>query len=258
MESCVLSFLQKRGFTVNTKAAEIINTCDDWYSNRMIKGFHNRRTVQGVEYELSRLNFAKRCCSDDANLCEILEINAGKGEQADEVNTILGQSEFNTQYRKQLEKTSADGTTACYVRLDQATFYDDNTVRNGKVKLNYVEANCFIPLTVENDIVTEAAFSGSSLKKGKKQTTLVIFALNERNLYTAETHIFDDMGNELKELETVLQLGDVKPFSVMRNAEVNNLDDMEGYGLPKLWNAIPMLKVIDLCYNVLFSDLDKA
>lgn len=258
MESCVLSFLQKRGFTVNTKAAEIINTCDDWYSNRMIKGFHNRRTVQGVEYELSRLNFAKRCCSDDANLCEILEINAGKGEQADEVNSILGQSEFNTQYRKQLEKTSADGTTACYVRLDQATFYDDNTVRDGKVKLNYVEANCFIPLTVENDIVTEAAFSGSSLKKGKKQTTLVIFALNERNLYTAETHIFDDMGNELKELETVLQLGDVKPFSVMRNAEVNNLDDMEGYGLPKLWNAIPMLKVIDLCYNVLFSDLDKA
>ena len=33
---------------------------------------------------------------------------------------------------------------------------------------------------------------------------------------------------------------------------------MEGFGLPKLWNAIPMLKAIDLCYNVLYSDLDKA
>ena len=104
MESCVLSFLQKKGFTVNTKAAEIINTCDDWYSNRMIKGFHNRRTVQGVEYELSRLNFAKRCCSDDANLCEILEINAGKGEQADEVNSILGQSEFTMTIRSGMGK----------------------------------------------------------------------------------------------------------------------------------------------------------
>lgn len=122
MESCVLSFLEKKGFTVNTKAAEVINVCDDWYSNRRIDGFHNRRTVQGVEYELNKLNFAKRCCSDDANLCEILEINAGEGEQADAVNVILSQSEFNTQYRKQLEKTSADGTTACYVRLDQATF----------------------------------------------------------------------------------------------------------------------------------------
>ena len=258
MESCVLSFLEKRGYSVNTKAAEVINTCDDWYSNRRIEDFHNRRTVQGVEYELSRLNFAKRCCSDDANLCEVLEINAGKGEQADAVNTILSDSQFNTQYRKQLEKTSADGTVACYVRIDNATLYDDNKIRNGKIKLNYVEANSFIPLTVENDIVTEAAFSGSSLKKGKKQTTLVIFTLNDRNRYTAETHIFDNMGNERKEAEVTLQLGEIKPFAVMRNAEVNNLDDMEGYGLPKLWNAIPMLKVIDLCYNVLFSDLDKA
>lgn len=258
MENCVLSFLEKRGYSVNTKAAEVINTCDDWYSNRRIEGFHNRRTVQGVEYELSRLNFAKRCCSDDANLCEILEINAGEGEQANEVNTILSNSQFNTQYRKQLEKTSADGTVACYIRIDNATLYDDNKVRNGKIKLNYVEANSFIPLTVENDIVTEAAFSGSSLKKGKKQTTLVIFTLNDQNLYVAETHFFDGMGNELKEAEINLQLGDVKPFAVMRNAEVNNLDDMEGYGLPKLWNAIPILKIMDLCYNVLFSDLDKA
>lgn len=39
---------------------------------------------------------------------------------------------------------------------------------------------------------------------------------------------------------------------------MNNLDDMTGYGLPKLVNAIPVLKVLDLCYNVLFSDLDKA
>lgn len=258
MESCVLSFLAKKNYHVNTKAAEIINTCDDWYSNRRIDSFHKRKTVQGVEYELSRMNFAKRCCSDDANLCEILEINAGEGTQADEVNAILSNSQFNTQYRKQLEKTSADGTVACYVRLDQATVYDDNKIRNGKIKLNYVEADSFIPLTVENDIVTEAAFAGSSLKKGKKQITLVIFSLDENGLYTVETHIFDDKGNEIKELETSIQLGDVKPFAVMRNAEVNNLDDMEGYGLPKLWNAIPMLKAIDLCYNVLYSDLDKS
>ena len=77
-------------------------------------------------------------------------------------------------------------------------------------------------------------------------------------MYTAETHVFDDKGNEIKDMETIVQLGEVKPFAVMHNAEVNNLDDMTGYGLPKLWDAIPALKVVDLCYNVLFSDLDKA
>ena len=258
MEGCVKDFLQKKGYTVNDNALTAIQACDDWYSNRIIEDFHKRKTLNGIPYELNRLNFGKRCCSDDANLCEVLEINAGDGEQADFVNNALAKSEFNTQYRKQLEKTSADGTTACYIRLDNATFMDNGSVQGGNIKLNYVEADAFMPLTVENDIVTEAAFSGSELSKGKKQTTLVLFTLGENGLYTAETHVFDDKGNELKDLETIVQLGDVKPFAVMRNAEVNNLDDMTGYGLPKLWDAIPALKVVDLCYNVLFSDLDKA
>lgn len=258
MEGCVKDFLQKKGYTVNDNALAVIQVCDDWYSNRVIEDFHKRKTINAVPYELSRLNFGKRCCSDDANLCEVLEINAGDGEQGDFVNDVLAKSEFNTQYRKQLEKTSADGTTACYIRLDNATFMDNNSVQGGAIRLNYVEADAFMPLTVENDIVTEAAFSGSTLVKGKKQTTLVLFIRGDNGMYTAETHIFDDKGNELRDLETIVQLGDVKPFAVMRNAEVNNLDDMEGYGLPKLRNAIPVLKVVDLCYNVLFSDLDKA
>lgn len=258
MEGCVKDFLQKKGYTVNDNALAVIQVCDDWYANRVIEDFHKRKTINAIPYELSRLNFGKRCCSDDANLCEVLEINAGDGEQGDFVNDVLAKSEFNTQYRKQLEKTSADGTTACYIRLDNATFMDNNSVQGGAIRLNYVEADAFMPLTVENDIVTEAAFSGSTLVKGKKQTTLVLFIKGDNGMYTAETHIFDDKGNELRDLETIVQLGDVKPFAVMRNAEVNNLDDMEGYGLPKLRNAIPVLKVVDLCYNVLFSDLDKA
>ena len=257
MEGCVKDFLQKNGYTVNDNALSKIQVCDDWYSNRIIEDFHKRKTLNGIPYELSRLNFGKRCCSDDANLCEVLEINAGDGEQADYVAAVLDGSKFNTQYRKQLEKTSADGTTACYIRLDNVTFMDDGSVQGGEIKLNYVEADAFLPLTVDNDIVTEAAFSGSTLVKGRKQSTLVLFTI-ENGLYTAETHVFDDKGGEVKDKETIVQLGDVKPFAVMRNAEVNNLDDMEGYGLPKLWDAIPALKVVDLCYNVLFSDLDKA
>ena len=258
MEQCVKNFLQKKGYTVNDKAMTVIQACDDRYSNRVIEDFHKRKTINAIPYELSRLNFGKRCCSDDANLCEVLEINSGDGEQGNFVNEVLNKSEFNTQYRKQLEKTSADGTTACYIRLDNATFMDNNSVKGGTIKLNYVEADAFMPLTVENDIVIEAAFSGSGLSKGKKQTTLVLFTMGDNDLYTAETHVFDDKGNELTDQETIVQLGDVKPFAVMRNAEVNNLDDMTGYGLPKLWGAIPALKVVDLCYNVLFSDLDKA
>lgn len=257
MESCVLSYLQRKGFTVNTNAQEMIKECDNWYANRVIEDFHKRQTVQNVPYELMRLNFAKRCCSDDANLCEILEINPGSAANTF-VQEVLKACEFQTQYRKQLEKTSADGTVACYVRLDKAKISSKGRVTGGQIRLNYTEAENFIPLTVDDDIVVEAAFASNDLEKGKKITTLVLFTKDENSLYRAETVYFDNEGKEIEDRTQQLQLGDVKPFGVMRNAEVNNLDDMDGYGLPKLWSAIPVLKVLDLCFNVLFGDLDKA
>ena len=63
--------------------------------------------------------------------------------------------------------------------------------------MNYVDAECFYPLTVNNKIVTEAAFAGEDLVKGRKQTTLVMF-LMENGEYTSETHVFDENGAELK------------------------------------------------------------
>lgn len=257
MENCVKDFLTKLGYTVNEDALSVIKQCDDWYANRQIMEFHHRKSVQGTEYDLERMNFAKRCCSDDANLCEVVEINAGKGEQGKAINMILEQNRFDTQYRRQLERVPANGTVACYIRLDNATIYDDGHAEGGEVKLNYVDAMGFMPLTIENGDIVESACSGSTIVDGKKQTTLVVF-LKREGLYSAETHIFDEHGQKLTDRTMKLMLGDVKPFAVMRNAEVNNLDNMDGYGLPKLLGAIPVLKALDLAFNVLFRDLDKA
>lgn len=257
MENCVKDLLMKMGYKVNEDALSLIRQCDDWYANRRIEEFHHRKSVQGAEFDLERMNFAKRGCSDDANLCEVVEINAGKGEQGEAVRRILEQNRFDTQYRRQLERIPANGTAACYIRLDNATVYEDGHADGGEIRLNYVDAMGFMPLTVENGDIVEAACSGNTMAGGKKQTTLVIF-LKQDGLYKAETHVFDEYGKEMEGEKIVLSLGDVKPFAVMRNAEVNNLDNMDGYGLPKLLVAIPVLKALDLAFNVLFRDLDKA
>lgn len=259
MQNFIESFLLEKGYTINSKAQVVIKACDDWYSNRLIEDFHKRTTVQGTPYELTRLNFAKRCCSDDANLCEVAEINGGENKQQHEFLTkILEENRFDVIYRKQIEKVSATGTAACYVRLDNAQIMSNNQVRGGKISLNYVNADNFIPLTVINDEIVEAAFAGTSLKSGKVQTTLVDFIKDENGNYISETNVFDEYGNRMPELTTIVQLGDIKPFAVLQNAEVNNIDNMEGYGYPKLLSAIGPLKVVDLCFNVLFGDLDKA
>ena len=86
----------------------------------------------------------------------------------------------------------------------------------------------------------------------------MIFTKDRAENYTAETAVFDEYGAKIEDKSIVLRLGDMKPFAVLQNAEVNNLDDMVGYGLPKLHNAIPALEVVELAFNVLYGDLDKA
>lgn len=235
--------------------------CDDWYANRTIDGFHKRTNLNGVEFIISKLGFAKRCCADDANLCEIISV-APENEEAQQefIDDLLNKNRFDVRYREQLEKTSAIGTEGAYIYLKDADVleYSDGTqkIKNGKIKINYVDGDCVIPLTVENKLVIECAFASTEKVRGKDKTTLVIFTIENGN-YVATTVYFNEKGHKIEE-PTVLQLGEVKPFAIMQNAEVNNLDNMEGYGLPKIYNAIPFFKAIDLCYALLYGDLNKG
>lgn len=250
--------LNELGYTqINDIPYDYIQMCDNWYCNEPISGFHDRKTIQGEKYSLNRLNFAKRLCSDEANLCEVIEINAGKNNnQFEDVKKIFERNRFDTMYRQQLERMTANGTVGAYIRVAGAEEYDDGSLRGGDIKINYVNANGIIPLTVENGEVTECAFYGESIKATRKKITLVVFTFDGAD-YSVSTYEFDTSGNQTGAVENI-RLGNVKPFALMENAEVNNLEHMEGFGLPKLLNAIPYLKVLDLCFNVLFSDVDKG
>lgn len=247
---------------MNEKALEIIQTCDNWYSNREIENFHKRTNLNNKEVEISRVNFAKRCCADDANLCEIISVAPEKeGKSQEFINKFLTDNRFDVRYREQLEKTSATGTVGAYIYLRNAEYVQGKdgvvTARGGDIRINYCDADCIIPLTVDNKLVTECAFCGTNIVRGKEKTVLVIFT-RENGKYKADTVVFDAYGKELKEESSTIQLGEIKPFAIMTNAEVNNLDDMEGYGLPKLYNTIAYFKAVDLCFNILYGDLDKG
>lgn len=208
------------------------------------------------------MNFVKRCCADDANLCEIISVAPEKESASQEfIDKLLSRNRFDVQYRKQLEKTSATGTVGAYISLKNAEFVKSKnetiSVKGGDIKINYCDADCILPLTVEDDLVTECAFCSTNKVRGKEQTTLVTFLL-KNGKYEAETVVFDKEGVVLGESSSTLQLGEQKPFAVMTNAEVNNLDNMEGYGLPKVYNSIPFFKALDLCFHILFGDLEKG
>lgn len=250
--------LKRLGYQYNDDAQTIIELCDLWYTNQE-SDFHKRKNLNGIEYILDSLNFAKRCCADDANLCEVVEINAGENRELFEgVLEILNKNRFQVMYRKQLERLSASGTVGAYIRLESAEILSNGHVRGGKIRVNYINAAGIVPLTVENDEVIECAFIGCHTSGGKLYQTLVVFLCDDQSgNYRAVTYIFNSAGALMGEPQEA-QLGQVKPFAIMRTAEVNNLDNMEGYGYPKLYSAIPALKALDLCWNILYGDLDKG
>lgn len=243
-------------------ALNIIEECNNWYVGDIIKEFHVRYNLNKRKVVLNRLNFAKRCCADDANLCEIISVSPEKeATSKDFIDMFLKRNRFNVMYRKQLEKTSATGTVGAYIYLENADFltHEDGrkSIRGGNIRINYVDADCIAPLSIDDDLITECAFCGTEKVNGTEKTTLVMFT-KENGLYKADTIIFNELGKIISTECSSLQLGEVKPFAVMTNAEVNNLKDMQEYGLPKIYNSIPFFKAIDLCYSILYGDLDKG
>lgn len=209
------------------------------------------------------MNFTKRCCADDANLCEIVSVvPSQESKSAGFIEEIIDKNRLIAQFRKQLEKVSATGTVGAYISLKNATYVQKKKngpiqIKDGTIKINYVDADCILPLTVENDVVIECAFAATNTVRGKEKTTLVEFLLEEGK-YKAITTVFDDKGKEVPDECVTLQLGEQKPFSVMTNAEVNNIEEMAGYGLPKVYSSIPLFMAVDLCYNLLYGDLSKG
>ncbi len=250
------NYIEKYGYKVNKKAFPYISLADDWYKNKIMP-FHKKETITGVRYTLERTNFGKRLCADDANLCEVVEINAQKTKSNQKIiDQILEKNNFQVMYRKQLEQNSATGTVGAYIKIENALLYDDGSVKGGEIKINYAYAENIVILKCVNNQIIECAFQGESYGKEGAKNTIDMFRLVDGK-YQLITAYFDENGKLLEE-KAPITLGEVPPFAIMRVAEVNNLEDMQGYGLPKLYNAISNLEILDLTYNLWRSDLSKS
>jgi len=263
----IISILQDKGFdTLPESFYTQISTWKSWYDGN-VKNFHNFKVFNGqkhVECRRYTMGMGKKVAEDWANLLlnEKVKITLeGQKEQAF-FNEVCKANNFLVKGNEMQEMKAGLGTVAYVARVTGATVKEDGSVQgDGKIKLDYVTAPNIFPLSWENGIVEECAFSGAYIKKGKKYAYIQIHHRNDGGLYVIENSIYEDNGGALSKvnLEEVpgfenvpplVKTGSDKPLFVIDRLNIaNNVDNTCPMGIPAFANAIDQLKGVDIAYD---------
>ncbi len=213
------------------------------------------KTVDGMKKrDMDTMNMAKTSAAEMASLvynekCEI-SIGDDENETAEFINDVLKHNKFDKKFQDFLEYSFAMGGMVI------KPYHED-----GKIKLSFVTADCFIPITWSNETITEGVFINET-QKGSKKYTLLEWHTWENGVYTVT--------NELYESESINELGrkvsldiiypGLEPFVGMHKIKkhifvyfkpntANNIDVYSPLGIPLYANALSTMKSIDTAFD---------
>ncbi|MDF2513726.1 MAG: putative portal protein [Herbinix sp.] len=246
---------------------------DDFYSNsiglwkRIWQGNPPWRTVKrtglnpGKERLMDSLGAAKVLCNELANLTfsEQVDITVSDKDYDEYVQKVLQANGFWKNFSDLLELNFAIGGSVIKTYLE-----------NGNIKLDYVDADMFIPTRWDNRAIYDGIFI-SKTTKGKKYYTLFEWqyteiATNEDGTQYSriviENHLFesdkkDEVGVEVAlsvlypTLQPVIYIDNVSDsiFSYMRPSVANNIDTNSPLGVSVFANALDTLKALDVAFD---------
>ena len=229
----------------------------EWYTGD-VKSFHNYTIYNGkkqIYMKRLTLNMAKRVCEDWANLLlnEKTDITVGDKHSQDVLHKALMDCKFWQKGNEGIEKTFALGCGAFVVVVDNIGVDEDGVVidnTKSKVKVKFVNATKIIPITFEEEEITECAF----INVNSGYTYISIHLKNEIGNY--EIHNIKCKGNaenlsfSEEEDHTVFATGSSLPwYTILKPNLANNIDINSPLGISIFANAMDNLKEIDLVWD---------
>ena len=229
----------------------------EWYTGD-VKKFHNYTLYNGkrkVAMKRLTLNMAKRVCEDWANLLlnEKTDITVGDKHSQDVLHKALVDCKFWQKGNEGIEKSFALGMGAFVVVVDGMGVDEDGALvdtSKAKVKVKFVNATKIIPITFEDDEITECAFI--NVNSGK--TYISIHLKNEQGNYEIHNITCQGDGEHLsfvdEEDHVVFATQSNLPwFAIIKPNIANNIDINSPLGVSVFANAIDNLKEIDLVFD---------
>lgn len=236
-----------------------------WYDGN-VGNFHRYQVYNGlnrVDCRRYSMNMAKKVAEDWANLLlnEKVKITLeGTAEQAF-FDSVCRENNFAVKSNEMQELKAALGTAAYVVRatgisIDKKTG-DVIDSKGASIKIDYVAAPNIFPLSWENGIIKECAFSSAVMDGGKEYTYLQIHRKGNDRTYIIENRLYQNSTEA--ELSTVKSLANVPPvvhtgaktpqFVIDRLNIANNVDSTLPMGIPAFANAVDQLKGVDVAYD---------
>ncbi len=242
---------QKLGVNVNGDYYNKISQWADWYKG-YYKPFHSYTDYNGretVQLDRYSLKMAKKICEDWANMLlneETMVVVENK-EAQNFVDEVFERNDFFANANTLIEKAFALGTGAVAVRLN-----------NYKIALEYITADCIIPISYNNKAITEVAFVSEHTSKGKKYIYLETHLKNKYGNYVIRNEYLDENFNRIKTDNKTVEEYDTKSdvpwFVIFKPNITNNIEINSPMGISVYANSIDVLKGVDLAYDNLCTD----
>ena len=277
--SLVTDYLNKEyGTQINTEYYSHVRKWRDWWRG-YYKPFHSYQEL-GVDNapkqrELFRMNMAKRISEDWASILlnEKTQINIddtassefvqGK-EDAQGVGGVLGYNNFWAEANELVEKAFGYGTGAFVLRAENAKVNSRGDIvpdAGCRAGIEYLDAMSIVPLSVEKNKVTEAAFVSELVKMGKEYIYLEIHTKDENGNYVINNKYFQVNDGCMKPeplpagiAESVNTGSNIPWFVLIYPNATNNIESQNGLGMAVFANAIDNLKGVDLAFNNFLRD----
>lgn len=247
------SVYDQKDIPVDETFFRYIDTWKSFYSG-YYKEFHDVKyhTLNGTRTRrMATLNIPKVVAQELATLIfnERCEISISDPAFEENVKEVFRRNQFEREFQRYLEYAFAMGGAVVKV------FADDSGVR-----LGYVTADCFIPLSWDQDHIREGLFVSEIRRQAKKYTHLE-WHVWEGSEYAVRNELYESSGEELgvkvplatlfPDLQEEVRIRNLKRplFVYIKPNTANNFDTTIPLGISIYANALDTLKSLDIAFD---------
>ncbi len=251
--ACALQAIAEAGYRADTSMAQHIDAWRSWYTGNNAWYDEAYVGVDGRKHTRRKLSLrpARRVCREWASLIADEMRAASDSPKANE--WIQGWCEDTGLYalfQSGIERAFADGTGAMSLWFDAR---EDGMA----IRVRRYDARMAVPLSWDDDGVTECAFCTRAFSKGKPVTQLQMHVLEEgtyrirTRLWLESQEVFDD--GILADFDTK---SPYPTFCVFSPAIDNTLVDSSPFGMSVFHDAVGAIKLLDAAWTALYDEVD--